>query len=935
MTTALLFTALLSQAAQPVAGDLSLQIGGDGSYSLQIGGKAWLHSAPTRVRVNGAEFSTSDGSLVAHGSRNTTGADAIGDFVSTVCAWRAGDVPFETEFRVYASAVVFEQRFPSGANGTAANSGAHNESATLSAFPAFDLAAGTSDGAGGGPQAYVQFAGRGVPTSSGCQMGPWPPIPTDTSAHSCQSGGELDRRPATANVLSGGWEGVGAVAVFDGAADVTAVISPHAAFTTTQADHDKTTGAFSFGPRGSIESVPRGMLSGAIVVVGRGVGHTMRQWGLTLMKKGGKDPDLWKEDYSLKYLGYTTDNGAYYYYNTEPGKNYEDTVLDLKAYTVAENIPIRWILYDSWFYAKAGGNATGPGMMSPSRAALNWSDADPSVFPSGLRSIYRATGWPVVAHARAWASAAEGNVYARADPAGWVESRDASGEVIGLPITTKFWDELFETTREWGCLQYQQDWMYTQGSMAAIEQSPGLSRLWHMQMTNALTRYGMRFGFGGVQPTDWLMSTEQQAVTNGRISDDYHANLDDEGAENWNIGTASIFGWALSVLPAKDGWWTTPDQPGHPYTDNRVENLGALHGAVATLSRGPVSPADKLGLFDRSQIMRSCMDDGTLLSPDRPALAIDSSLLYRALCGVAPQAATDGATELAASACKWSDSASGKFLANDTPGKQPASALQSLAAAQAWCCLEPECGGITLQNGSYQGRTGKKAKSCDRDCLGMQSWVKNPGQPSPPPPPCRHRSSAPNGEIWATFSTIAGQTYHHVLVPLLRQPAYSLALAELEHNGQPLDRAGVGTVVVENAGSAKPATASLLGDGDALALTACDRTDFKLYHVVPLLPNGWGLVGETAKWIPMSVARVRSVEWSQKSDERASEQAAVTVQLSGVENETISFGFVQKSQHQQQQQHQQQELQIKYVSCVFGPEGTLTMTPTGCVDRSW
>ena len=31
-------------------------------------------------------------------------------------------------------------------------------------------------------------------------------------------------------------------------------------------------------------------------------------------------------------------------------------------------------------------------------------------------------------------------------------------------------------------------------------------------------------------PTDWLMSTEQQAVTNGRISNDYHANLADSCA---------------------------------------------------------------------------------------------------------------------------------------------------------------------------------------------------------------------------------------------------------------------------------------------------------------------------------------------------------------------------------------------------------------------
>ena len=28
--------------------------------------------------------------------------------------------------------------------------------------------------------------------------------------------------------------------------------------------------------------------------------------GIALMRKGGKDPDLWKTDYSMKYLGYTT-----------------------------------------------------------------------------------------------------------------------------------------------------------------------------------------------------------------------------------------------------------------------------------------------------------------------------------------------------------------------------------------------------------------------------------------------------------------------------------------------------------------------------------------------------------------------------------------------------------------------------------------------------
>lgn len=33
--------------------------------------------------------------------------------------------------------------------------------------------------------------------------------------------------------------------------------------------------------------------------------------------------------------------GAYYYYNTEPNKNYEETMLDIKAYADAFDIPYK------------------------------------------------------------------------------------------------------------------------------------------------------------------------------------------------------------------------------------------------------------------------------------------------------------------------------------------------------------------------------------------------------------------------------------------------------------------------------------------------------------------------------------------------------------------------------------------------------------------
>ena len=58
----------------------------------------------------------------------------------------------------------------------------------------------------------------------------------------------------------------------------------------------------------------------------------------------------------MRYLGYYTDAGAYYYYNTEPGMNYEETFDYIRDYADDTNYPIRFAQYDSWFYPHGEGN---------------------------------------------------------------------------------------------------------------------------------------------------------------------------------------------------------------------------------------------------------------------------------------------------------------------------------------------------------------------------------------------------------------------------------------------------------------------------------------------------------------------------------------------------------------------------------------------------
>jgi len=235
-------------------------------------------------------------------------------------------------------------------------------------------------------------------------------------------------------------------------------------------------------------------------------------------------------------------------------------------------------------------------------------------------------------------------------------------------------------------------------------------------------------------------------------------------------------------MPAKDGFWSTAVQSGHPYRDNRTEPHSALHAAVATLSRGPVTPGDKIGSFNVSLIMRSCRTDGRLLQPDTPALALDAQLVHVAAGGAA--------------------------------------------------------GGV-------------------------------------------------NGELWATSTTVSvggAKRHDHVLAVNISVP-YAVAPAELDaHCGSSTGSTGstgsTAAAVVFDSGnfsSARPFDAA-----HPLRVRPCGLGDFGLYHTAPVLPNGWALLGEASKWVPVSAARVLSY---------GEVAGGVVARVVGVAGEVVEFGF--------------------------------------------
>ena len=109
-----------------------------------------------------------------------------------------------------------------------------------------------------------------------------------------------------------------------------AVISSFSNFMSASAGPLSNGTGTAYGLQASITEVPAGYTLSYIVSAANngdgasaGVNEAFEAWGDKLLKTYGKSRDVTYKDFSLNYLGYSTDNGAFYYYQTEdhqPGK---------------------------------------------------------------------------------------------------------------------------------------------------------------------------------------------------------------------------------------------------------------------------------------------------------------------------------------------------------------------------------------------------------------------------------------------------------------------------------------------------------------------------------------------------------------------------------------------------------------------------------------
>ena len=277
---------------------------GAGRFDVVIDGNNWFPAgAAPSVRHNGKLYSAADKSLALLHTTSASGADALGPFNSTVWEWALAHEKttfYVTELRAYADALLFKQSFPVGTSDSATG----DKNALVSTFPSFALPSDELSGVG-----FLSYQGPMV--GFNYKSGPW--------------------GASSASKIGGGISGSGPLVVSGPSSSV--VLSAASNFMAAS-QNVSSTNDLSYGVMGNVSSIPKGYTIEFLLSYtseGASFRRAMMEWGDKLLGRAGgkRREDSWASDLTLQRLGYSTDNGAYYYYLTEVGKDYEQTMLDV------------------------------------------------------------------------------------------------------------------------------------------------------------------------------------------------------------------------------------------------------------------------------------------------------------------------------------------------------------------------------------------------------------------------------------------------------------------------------------------------------------------------------------------------------------------------------------------------------------------------------
>lgn len=352
-----------------------------------------------------------------------------------------------------------------------------------------------------------------------------------------------------------------------------------------------------------VHDLPANFGTATLVAFGRGIDGTWRTWGDALTRWLGRRAPANDADPGLRYLGYWTDNGAFYYYNYDPSLGYAGTLVSLARHYRERRIPIRYLQLDSWWYQKSFTDPEGRTghAMNPRLPAGNWNrygglmryEADPALFRDGLGAFQRSTGLPLITHNR-WI-----------DPASPYHERYRISGVAALDAG--WWRHIIDAVADAGVVAYEQDWLNViYAHSPELATTPGAGDAFTGGMARAAAGRGLSLQYCMALPRFFLQGARYDNLTTIRVSDDRFDR------KRWD---AFLYTWrlarALGIWPWSDVFMST-----------EADNL-----LLADLSAGMVGIGDEIGKESAGNLAHVARPDGVLVKPDESIHPVDEAYL--------------------------------------------------------------------------------------------------------------------------------------------------------------------------------------------------------------------------------------------------------------------------------------------------------------------
>ncbi len=365
------------------------------------------------------------------------------------------------------------------------------------------------------------------------------------------------------------------------------------------------------GWHGDLEELPAGFATELALWSAAGPRDALERHATVLRTRAGtRRPGRYVDALGAK-LSYWTDNGAAYWYRSEPECGGVVGTLTAAARSLREQeIPFDVFQLDSWFYPHAQLRPfDDPDVSVPPTGLVRW-DARSDILPDGIPALRQALGNPpLAAHCRHFAS---DSPYFETHEA-WRDGDRAH------PKDATLYERLLHQAAGWGVETFEHDWLIECFvGVRGLRAVPGRARAWQEGLDRAAAAHGMTLQWCMASPADFFQTVTLERVTSIRTSGDY----------KYLIGSGALWTWflhgnalarALGLHPFKDVFLSRRDgegsRDGDPYAE--VEAL------LSALSAGPVGIGDRVGRSDRALILRTCRSDGVIVRPDVPVAALD------------------------------------------------------------------------------------------------------------------------------------------------------------------------------------------------------------------------------------------------------------------------------------------------------------------------